>query len=144
MKKGPKPVPIEKRFWQKVDKNGPGGCWLWTASHNGLGYGKIAVTTGVFIYAHRYAYETLVGPIPDDRPHLDHLCRVPSCVNPEHLEPVTCGENLRRGKESRGAAGWQQPHGSAPRYRSGCSCNLCRAENARIARERRHRLLSCS
>jgi hypothetical protein len=28
---------------------------------------------------------------------LDHLCRVRCCVNPWHLEPVTHGENLRRG-----------------------------------------------
>lgn len=28
---------------------------------------------------------------------IDHLCRNRSCVNPEHLEPVTRGENIRRG-----------------------------------------------
>ena len=36
-----------------------------------------------------------VGSIPDGL-HLDHLCRVPACVNPEHLEPVTLAENNRR------------------------------------------------
>jgi hypothetical protein len=30
--------------------------------------------------------------------HLDHLCRVRLCVNPAHLDPVTCGENIRRGE----------------------------------------------
>lgn len=29
---------------------------------------------------------------------LDHLCRVRHCVNPLHLEPVTAGENVRRGE----------------------------------------------
>ena len=30
---------------------------------------------------------------------LDHLCRVPGCVNPFHLEAVTNEENIRRGKK---------------------------------------------
>jgi hypothetical protein len=41
-------------------------------------------------------YERERDPIPAGL-HLDHLCRVRDCVNPEHLEPVTNAENLRRG-----------------------------------------------
>lgn len=48
-----------------------------------------------WIGAHRHSYQSLVGSIPDGL-HLDHLCRVPACVNPEHLEPVTLAENNRR------------------------------------------------
>lgn len=47
------------------------------------------------VLAHRYAYELLVGPIPEGL-HIDHLCRVRLCVNPAHLEAVTCHENNRR------------------------------------------------
>ena len=76
------------------------GCWIWTGATNGIGYGHVrqrrADGTWGQGYAHRVVYETLVGPIPDGAV-LDHLCRTPSCVNPDHLEPVTQGENLARG-----------------------------------------------
>lgn len=80
------------RFFAKVDV---GDCWLWTASGNGRGYGKFHVD-GTLRYAHRWVYEQLVGPVPAGL-ELDHLCRVPACVNPDHLEPVTHAENMRRG-----------------------------------------------
>ena len=48
------------------------------------------------IHAHRAAYELLVGPVPTGM-HLDHLCRNRWCSNPAHCEPVSIGENLRRG-----------------------------------------------
>lgn len=46
--------------------------------------------------AHRAAYELLIAPIPNDKV-IDHLCRNPSCVNPDHLEVVTQRENILRG-----------------------------------------------
>lgn len=82
-----------ERFWAKVQKSA--GCWLWTASKNTHGYGQHAVG-GHLLRAHRVAYELTVGAIPDGLT-LDHLCRVRACVNPAHLEPVSMGENVRRG-----------------------------------------------
>ncbi len=70
-------------------------CWRWTAAISGGGYGYIR-HEGKWQLAHRAVYRLLVGPIPDDRPHLDHLCLVKSCVNPEHLDAVTALENTRR------------------------------------------------
>lgn len=81
----------EERFWSKVNKAGPGGCWLWTG-HTVNGYGR----DGSGRRVHRVAYEELVTLIPEGL-HLDHLCRVRNCVNPEHLEPVTNRENVLRG-----------------------------------------------
>ena len=83
------------RFWAKVDRRGPGDCWGWRAAINSHGYGVFSLG-GVVQYAHRLAYQCLVGPIPDGLT-IDHLCRVRSCVNPGHLEPVTHRENTLRG-----------------------------------------------
>lgn len=90
------PMTQEDRFWSHVDKTD--GCWLWTASKSKGGYGKtMRLHPDGSVYAHRVAYELLVGLVPKNM-HLDHLCRVRHCVNPAHLEPVTPGENARRGE----------------------------------------------
>lgn len=79
-------------FWSRVRKTS--ACWFWLAPlHNG--YGKFW-TGERNEMAHRFAYELLVGPIPDGLT-IDHLCRNRSCVNPDHLEPVTTGVNVMRG-----------------------------------------------
>lgn len=88
---------LEARFWPKVDRSaGPDACWLWMAAKSPAGYGKVSAGGGGHLSAHRVAYELLVGPIPEGLT-LDHLCRVPTCVNPAHLEPVTMRENILRG-----------------------------------------------
>lgn len=81
------------------------GCWGWTAAHNTEGYGlwqppgaswnarkKDRVKRSM---AHKIMWEILCGPVPDGL-ELDHLCKFKGCVNPDHLEPVTHMENLRR------------------------------------------------
>jgi hypothetical protein len=90
-----------ERFWPKVDKtSSPDGCWLWTAALSQAGYGAFGAERvngrNRFVHAHRFAYELLVGPIPEGL-QLDHLCRNRACCNPAHLEPVTLRENLMRG-----------------------------------------------
>ena len=83
---------IEERFWGKVAKTET--CWLWTGA-KARGYGRFCIK-GRKAYAHRVAYELLVGPIPA-RLTLDHLCRVRACIKPEHLEPITMRDNILRG-----------------------------------------------
>lgn len=84
------------RFEAKYTIDDETGCWMWFAANDGyLGYGKF-YWAGAKIGAHRFSHILHVGPIPDGY-HVDHLCRTPPCVNPEHLEAVTPGENVRRG-----------------------------------------------
>jgi hypothetical protein len=85
---------LEERFWAKVHFTET--CWLWTAATLPNGYGVLGIEHRT-VYAHRVAYELLVGPIRDGL-QIDHLCRVRHCVNPEHLEPVTQRDNLARGE----------------------------------------------
>jgi hypothetical protein len=79
-----------------VDEN---GCWIFQGHIRPDGYGFLT-TNGRRIFAHRWYYERLVGPIPAGLT-LDHVyargCRSRACVNPAHLEPVTGVVNTMRG-----------------------------------------------
>lgn len=108
--------PPEVRFWPKVDMLGPvptgrpdlGRCWTWTANVTGDGYGLFYLGridgADHNIRPHRFAYQILVGTIPEGL-ELDHLCKNTVCVNPSHLEPVTGAENKRRGDSFSGING---------------------------------------
>ncbi len=91
---------ILARFWPKVDKNGPihpvlgTECWLWTGPLQSNGYAKFSALGEQ--WAHRASYALLVGPIPAGLV-IDHLCRNPICVRPNHLESVTQSVNTLRG-----------------------------------------------
>ncbi len=85
---------LTTRFWEKVSRD-PDGCWRWSGTITTKGYGVFWLD-GRNRRAHRVAYEAMVGEIPQEL-QLDHLCRVRSCVNPAHLEPVTARENTKRG-----------------------------------------------
>lgn len=81
------------------------GCLEWTGSLNAYGYGQIRVGaradgTDSATVVHRVLYELVVGPVAADL-DLDHLCRNRACCRPDHLEPVSRRENIRRGIAAR-------------------------------------------
>ena len=137
MKYGDERLPL--RFWQKVHPDGPGGCWEWVA---GLGTGGYASFSwdGKTCLAHKLAYQRLVGQVPDGL-ELDHMCRVRHCVNPEHLEPVTHVENVRRGDGGKYLlAKTHCPQGhpyseenTYTRPSGSRCCRTCRRESQRVA-----------
>jgi len=86
------PQRVEFNFWRKVKKTKT--CWLWQGCQNNKKRGSF-LYQGHVIGAHKVSWLLLRGPVPDDL-ELDHLCRVPLCVKPDHLEPVEHKENLRR------------------------------------------------
>lgn len=110
------------------------GHWLWTGTITPNGYGSLSVH-GKVHFAHRFVYETLVGPIPAGM-QLDHLCRIRHCVYPAHLEPVTCAENLRRGaRQTATTCRFGHPldgRKSGVRY-----CKTCHRERERARRARK-------
>jgi len=65
---------------------------MWTAGKNIGGYGSFTAF-GRPASAHRYSYETNVGPIPDKH-DIDHICHNRACVNPDHLRATTRKQNI--------------------------------------------------
>lgn len=84
-------TPLE-RFSAKVDFTDT--CWLWTGRIAINGYSQWNIDKKTWS-GHKWIYEQIHGPVAAGM-HLDHLCRTRSCVNPDHLEPVTPRENHHR------------------------------------------------
>lgn len=76
-------VPLEDRFWSKVDKSGD--CWLWTDHLQQSGHARMSVN-GKRELVHRLSWEMAnKRPIPDGMMVL-HKCDNPPCVRPKHLQ----------------------------------------------------------
>lgn len=85
-----------KRIDKKIMPVPFSGCWLWIGANRTQGYGGVWYE-GRVCRAHIVVFRLVnqISIIPGYE--LDHLCRVPACVNPDHLEIVTSRINTLRG-----------------------------------------------
>lgn len=125
-----------QRFSAKVKFAGYDECWEWRGTRNAHEYGVFKLADRKNALAHRLSYSIMVGEIPAGLV-IDHLCRNHSCINPNHLEPVTSKVNSRRGQTN--AAKTKCPKGHpydliTERRRR---CSICYAESVRKSNARR-------
>lgn len=118
-------------------------CWFFARALSKNGYG-VTWDGSKVVYAHRLMYQVLVGEIPE-KLELDHKCRNRSCINPDHLEPVSRSENTLRGvgpslAKERQRAKTHCPRGHeynnentyiAPKHPDRRDCKKCRREARR-------------
>ncbi len=100
------PEAVVRRFWAKVDRNGPipehcpnlGRCWIWTANKV-KGYGQFTYRlfrgdTQHHVYAHRFAYELAYGSLAGPHRKACHRCDTTLCCNPAHIFEGSQADNL--------------------------------------------------
>lgn len=105
-------------------------CWVWHGGLSDRGYGK-CWTGEKRERFHIVMFTFFKGPVPEGL-ELDHLCRVRPCGNPDHVEPVTHQENIRRGETgivNRSKTHCHKGHEFTPentrKIKGGRSCRQC-------------------
>jgi HNH endonuclease len=99
LRKGYKPAPKPKKdknyewkFWNKVNRTDPSGCWIWKGTKDKDGYGRFKYNSKR-IMAHRIAYLFTHGYLPSDA-RVCHACDNTSCCNPHHLFLGSDSDNI--------------------------------------------------
>lgn len=111
-------IPLEIRYWEKVDKLSGHPCWLWTGAVTDSGYGVIGRGrrgTGN-IRATHVSWKIHVGSAVPRGKFVLHRCDNPQCVNPEHL---FIGTALDNHLDARKKGRWKTP----PTFWGADNCN---------------------
>lgn len=98
-------------MWSKIDRDGPGGCWLWKGSTNNMGYATLWIEEKL-VAIHRFMYQLAHGNIRKDQWCL-HKCDVPACVNPSHIFLGTAKDNAQD-MRSKGRSRYTGSHNLTP------------------------------
>lgn len=131
-----------ERWDAKVDRSGDEGCWVWLGG-KAKGYGRF-YARGRLVQAHRWAYEHFVGEIPEGAV-VHHECENPSCVNPDHLRPVSHRKNLKladtwSGNRTHCPHGHEYTPENTYEWSGRRVCRTCdRARESKAARKKYHR-----
>ena len=144
------------RFSSKVQVSET--CWTWTACKTADGYGRYGMGRRHIprvMLAHRQAFIMSFPDTDISELFLDHLCRNPSCVRPDHLEPVTAQVNILRGRAANasrlcraGLHPWIPENIIVEPPRDGQKdgvrrCRLCRVASNRLRNPLKEKPTSC-
>ena len=125
---------LPERITSKITQQD--GCWSWGGRHQNGGYPYVR-WNGRWMGLHRVVMAVRGHDI--DGMDVDHLCRNPGCMNPDHLEVVTHAENMDRTRPDRcrrAGHDWSDPknvyvRANGRRYCAECSRRDARERNAR-------------
>jgi len=138
---------VPRRIIPAVRVNPATGCWDWIGNCTEKGYGRVYIRPERrYRPAHRAMYERLMGPVAEGIV-IHHRCENPGCINPQHLEPLSAGENVRRGPNSGYKRRWTicpnshpyTPENTKVDARGYRLCRVCERKRGRQA-ARRQRL----